>query len=121
MALPVLFAVDEDPGAVAELESQLVQRYGRDYRAETLRDPDEALTRRKELSDARTEVAVGLAGQSLRATAGEELLDHVRRLHPHAKRALLVPANVWADESTAETIRGLMALGRIDYYVPRPL
>jgi thioredoxin reductase (NADPH) len=117
MALPVLFAVDEDPGAIAELESQLFQRYGREYRVETLRDPDEALTRLKELSDARTEVALVLAGQSLR----EELLDHVRRLHPHAKRALLVPANVWADESTAETIRGLMALGRIDYYVPRPL
>jgi thioredoxin reductase (NADPH) len=121
MALPVLFAVDEDPGAIAELESQLVQRYGREYRVETLRDPDEALTRLKELSDARTEVALVLAGQSLRDKAGEELLDHVRRLHPHAKRALLVPANVWADESTAETIRGLMALGRIDYYVPRPL
>jgi thioredoxin reductase (NADPH) len=121
MALPVLFAVDEDPGSLAELKSQLVQRYDRDYRVESLRDPDEALTRLEELSDAGTEVALVLAGQSLPGKAGEELLDHVRRLHPHAKRALLVPANVWADESAAKAIRALMALGWIDYYVPRPL
>ena len=44
----------------------------------------------------------------------------MRRLHPHAGRALLVPANVWADQSAADAIRDSMALGRIDYYVPRP-
>ena len=44
----------------------------------------------------------------------------MRQLHPHAGRALLVPANVWSDQPTAEAIRDLMALGRIDYYVPRP-
>ena len=53
MTPPILFAVDEDPVVVAELESQLVQRYGRDYRVESLRDPDQALTRLKELSEAR--------------------------------------------------------------------
>jgi thioredoxin reductase (NADPH) len=117
----MLFAVDEDPEVVAELERQLGQRYGRDYRVECLRDPEAALTRLTELSGAGEDVALVLAGQSLSGTTGEELLDHVRRLHPHAKRALLVSANTWADESAAEAIRALMALGRIDYFVPRPL
>jgi thioredoxin reductase (NADPH) len=121
MALPILFAVDEDPVVVAELEGQLVQRYGRDYRVESLRDPDQALTRLNELSEAGAEVALVLAGTSLHGQSGEELLDHVRRLHPHAKRALVVAANVWAEGPAAEAIRALMALGRIDYYVPRPL
>src|SRR5262245_66485325 len=121
MTLPILFAVDEDPVVVAELESQLVRRYGRDYRVESLRDPDQALTRLKELSETGADVALVLAGTSLHGQQGEELLDQVRLLHPHAKRALIVPANVWADGPAADAIRGLMALGPIDYYVPRLL
>jgi len=119
--LPVVLAVDDDPEVVAELESQLVQRYGRDYRVECFRDPEEALARLTELSENGSDLALVLAGQSPPGTPGDELLDHVRRLHPHAKRALLVPANAWADDETADAVRALMALGRIDYYVPRPL
>jgi thioredoxin reductase (NADPH) len=44
----------------------------------------------------------------------------VRQLHPHARRALLVPANVWSNRPAAEAIRDSMALGRIDSYVLRP-
>ena len=61
-----------------------------------------------------------LAASSLSSTSGRHLLERVRQLHPHAGRALLVPANVWSDQPTAEAIRDSMALGRIDYYVPRP-
>ena len=120
MALPVLVAVDEDPDVLAEVETQLVQRYGRDYLVECLRDPVEALRTLEGLQEAGADVALVLAGQSLSATTGDELLDHVRRLHPHAKRALLVAANAWTDEPTARAIRASMALGRIDYYVLRP-
>jgi thioredoxin reductase (NADPH) len=48
------------------------------------------------------------------------LLELARQLHPHAKRAMLVPPDAWMDPSTAEAIRRSMALGRIDYYVLRP-
>jgi thioredoxin reductase (NADPH) len=48
------------------------------------------------------------------------LFDRTRQLHPHAKRALVVPADAWADQPSAEAILGSMALGRIDYYVPKP-
>ena len=34
MALAVLVAVDDDPHVLEEVETQLVQRYGRDYRVE---------------------------------------------------------------------------------------
>lgn len=36
---PLLPAVDEDPEALAEVETQLLERYGRDYRVKGLRDP----------------------------------------------------------------------------------
>ena len=41
-------------------------------------------------------------------------------LHPHAKRALLIPWGGWADEETADAIRTAMALGHIDYYALKP-
>ncbi|MGE5274075.1 MAG: FAD-dependent oxidoreductase [Verrucomicrobiota bacterium] len=120
MPLPVLLAVDDDPDVLAEVEAQLLQRYGRDYRVECLRDPAKALRTLEELKEAGSDVALVLAGQSLSGTTDDELLDHVRHLHPHAKRALLVTANAWRDEPTAQAIRASMALGRIDYYVLRP-
>jgi thioredoxin reductase (NADPH) len=61
-----------------------------------------------------------LAASSLPSASGLHLLEHVRQLHPHARRALLVPAGVWADQPTADAIRDSIALGRIDSYVQRP-
>jgi thioredoxin reductase (NADPH) len=116
--LPVLVAVDAD--VIEDVETQLVRRYGGDYRVEAFRDPDEALQALTELRDAGADVALVLVGQSLAGAAGDDLLDHVRRLHPQAKRALLVPANAWTDAAAAGAIRAAMALGRIDYYVLRP-
>ena len=43
MRRPLLIAVDEDREALESLETQLVQRYARDYRVECLGDPDEAV------------------------------------------------------------------------------
>ena len=120
MRLPVLLAVDDDRDALDTVETQLVQRYAHDYRVESIGDPEEALQTLQELADAGEDVALVLASSSLSSEPGRHLLERVRRLHPHAGRALLVPANVWADQSAADAIRDSMALGRIDYYVPRP-
>jgi thioredoxin reductase (NADPH) len=120
MGLPVMVAVDEDPDVLENVAAQLDQRYGRDYRVERFRDPDEALRGLTGLRDSGADVALVLAGQSSSGTSDDELLDHVRQLHPHAKRALLVGPQAWADESTARTLRASMALGRIDHYVLRP-
>jgi thioredoxin reductase (NADPH) len=120
MTLPLLITVDEDPGVAADVERHLVQRYGRDYRIEAFSDADEALRALTELREQAAEVALVLAGQPSSPPADADLFEHVRRLHPHAKRALLVSANAWADDATAGAIRGSLALGRIDHYVLRP-
>jgi thioredoxin reductase (NADPH) len=117
---PVLVAIDEDPDVLEDVKTQLVQRYSSDYRVEALGDPGEALRTLTELADAGADVALVLSGQSSTGTGGPELLEQVRQLHPHAKRALLVSSSAWADEATAEAIRASMALGRIDHYVLRP-
>ncbi len=120
MNLPVLLAFDEDPEVLENVNAQLVQRYGRDYRVEVHADSDDALRKLTELADAGDEVPLVLAGQPTLGTAGTDFLEHVRRLHPHAKRALLVSRSVWVDGPSAESIRAAMALGRIDHYVLEP-
>jgi thioredoxin reductase (NADPH) len=120
MALPVLLVVDDDPKVLEDVEGQLAQRYGREYQVVALADPNEAVESLEELGDNGADVALVLAGHSP-DRSDDELLDHVRRLHPQAKRALLVAANAWTDDATAEAIRASMALGRIDHYLFRPL
>ena len=117
-SLPVLVAVDQD--ALEDVTAQLTQRYGRDYRVEGFGGSAEALRALTGLDRDGSEVALVLVGESSAAGGDGKLFDDVRRLHPHAKRALLVSANAWVDEPTAEAIRASMALGRIDHYVYRP-
>src|SRR5881397_672976 len=100
MPLSVMVAVDEDLDGLENVRAQLVQRYGRDYRIEALSDPDEALSRLTALRDAGADIALVLAGQSASGAAAE-LLDHVRQLHPHAKRVLLVSESR-SEEHTSE-------------------
>ena len=120
MPAPVLLAVEDDPAALGDAERELRDRYGRSYRVICTCSPDEALATLTRLSDAGDEVALVLAAQWLAGTTGSELLGDVRRLHPHAKRGLLVPWGGWAHRPTAEAIFDAMAMGRIDYYVLRP-
>jgi thioredoxin reductase (NADPH) len=121
MPEPVLLAVEEDATALADVERELRDRYARSYRIIGTHSPDEALQELTQLADAGEEVALVLAAQWLSGTTGSELLERVGELHPHAKRGLLVPWRAWADEPTSEAIFESMALGRIDYYLLRPV
>ena len=120
MSRPAIVAIDQDPGLLANAQGQLGRRYGREYRIECLLDPGEARRRFEEMHEASAEVALVLVGQSVPGGTADELFDLVRRLHPHAKRALLVSPDAWTDPPTATAIRRAMALGRIDYYAARP-
>jgi thioredoxin reductase (NADPH) len=121
MSLPVLLILEERPDALAPIETQLAERYGRDYHVEAFDDPDEAARALDALANSGTELALVLVGQSAATAADGAFLDRVRRIHPHAKRALLVPFGGWADDSTTEAFRAALALGRIDHYVPEPM
>jgi thioredoxin reductase (NADPH) len=120
IALPVLLAFDENQETLGVLESQLNQRYAHDYRVECLGDPDLTQQRLTEMACGGEEVALVLADKSESVTAPGGLLEAVRELHPHAKCALLVPSDVWADRSSADAIRALIALGRVHYFAVRP-
>src|SRR3954454_5794378 len=118
---PVLLAVDADPAALGDVERELCDRYARSYSVSCTPSPDEALEILERLSDAEEDVALVLAAQSLSGATGDHLLERVGQLHPHAKRGLLVPWHAWTHQPTTEAIFGAMALGRIDYYVLKPM
>src|SRR5215207_5089970 len=120
MPAPMLLAVDGDPDALGRVEQELRDRYKSSYRVVGTRRPDEALALLTEVADAGEDVALVLAAQWLPEMTGSELLERVRRLHPQAKRGLLVSWGEWGERQTAEAIFDSMALGRIDYYVLRP-
>ncbi len=117
--LPLILAVDEDPEALARITSEL-QRYARDYRVVCGPSTESALSQLEAMRDRDAAVAIVLAARGTQELKGERLLERVHALHPHAKRALLIPWGGWADEETADAIRTAMALGYIDYYALTP-
>jgi thioredoxin reductase (NADPH) len=117
---PVLLAVEDDGLALGDIERELRDRYASSYRVLCTGSPEEALDELTSLAESGDEVALVLAAQWLPGTTGSELLERVGQLHPHAKRALLVPWRAWGDVPTAQAIFESMALGRIDYFVLKP-
>src|SRR5688572_6042705 len=101
---PVLLVVDEDEGALSDVESALRDRYERHYRIECLTSADEARTLLQTLATADDDVALVLAGQRLHGATGTELLDDARRLHPHARRALLIAWGEQGDPSVGDAL-----------------
>ena len=120
MSAPVLVAVDEDAGALRDVERELRDRYARHYRVMCMRSSHESRARLDELAAAGEEVALVLAGHWLSGMTGSDLLDEARHLHPHSRRGLLIAWGDWGDRATGEAIFDSIARGRIDHYVLRP-
>jgi thioredoxin reductase (NADPH) len=120
MAEPVLIAVDQDTGCLADLDRELRDRYGRDYRVACYERPLDACAHLQELATNGEAVALVLAAQRLDGMTGSALLDEARRLHPHSRRGLLVAWGEWGDPEVGEAIFDSIARGRIDYYILRP-
>jgi thioredoxin reductase (NADPH) len=120
MTSAAVVAVSQDPAVLDTVRAYLVDRYSHDYRIECLRDPDDALALLEKLAGDGVEVALLLAAQSAIEATDDALLDATHRLHPQAKRAMLVSTNAWTDARTAEAIRASMTLGRVDHFVLEP-
>ena len=117
--LPLILAVDEDSEALERITTEL-QRYARDYAVICGPSTEAALAQLERLHENGEAVAIVLAARGSSALKGEHLLERVHELHPHAKRALLIPWGGWAEDETADAIRNAMALGYIDYYALKP-
>jgi thioredoxin reductase (NADPH) len=114
---PVLLTVDDDADALVKIKRELHGRYGNDYRVVCERSTEAAMTRLRGIRAAGEEVAVVLADQWMPGTTGTEFLTHAHQLYPGAKRALLFERG---NRTIREPILQAMALGQIDYYLPKP-
>jgi thioredoxin reductase (NADPH) len=114
---PVLLAVDDDPHTLDRVEHELRQRYGSYYRISCERSPEAGMRMLRDLRAAGEEVAVVLADQWMPGMTGVEFLTHTRQLYPGARRALLFERG---NRTIREPILQGMALGQIDYYLPKP-
>ena len=117
---PWMLVVEDDSEARALIRSVLERRYGSDYRVTCEKSPLGALEKLEALREAGDQVALILADQWGPELTGREFLVRARRLHAHAKRALLVDWGSWGHQPTAEAMLGAMARGEIDYYVLKP-
>ena len=117
---PILFVADDDPDALERTEAELTRRYGGDYRIVSERSAPVAVAELGRLRDRGEAVALALADVWMAEGPGSDLLDQVRVLHPHAKRALLIDWGAWRDRPTADAILHAMGAGKADYYVLKP-
>ena len=120
MSAPLLVAVDGDPRRLGDVERELRGRYERDYRVRCLTSAADARATLQELAESGEQVALVLAGEVLEDAHGTTLLGEVRRLFPHAERALLVSYSHVGHPGTADAIFEAIARGRIDHWLVRP-
>ncbi|MGH2985224.1 MAG: FAD-dependent oxidoreductase [Solirubrobacterales bacterium] len=118
---PVLVAVDDDPEALGRIGGELRRRYGDDYRVVCESSSEAVIAELEALRAQGERVALVLADVWMAEQSGSDVLNRVRGLHPHAKRALLIDWGAWGHRPTADSILHAMATGRIDYYVLKPV
>jgi thioredoxin reductase (NADPH) len=117
MARPVVMAVDDDPVALGVLRQELDKRYGADYRLLCDGDTEAGLRALERLQADGGQVALVLADQWMPTMTGLQFLTRAHRLHPTAKRGLLID---WGDSTTAEPILQAATFDQVDYWINKP-
>jgi len=118
---PILLAVDDHSQDLEAIQEELLKRYGADYGVLAERSAASALQRLEELRAASAEVAILLAAFEMSAMSGIAYLEQAHRLHPYARRVLLLTHSVrWGDRSASMPIVTAISLGQIDRYTTKP-
>lgn len=117
MAKPVLVVVDDEDASLRMLARELHQRYGASYEIVASSSAEEGLRRLADLRAEGAQVPLILADQWMPGMTGTQLLARARELHPAARRGLLAS---WGDQSAMAPILEAVALGQLEFYVPKP-
>src|SRR5262245_23708895 len=117
---PVLLAIDDDVNLLDDIECELRDRYERHYQVVCVRSREEMRAKLAEFAASGVEVALVLAARSTAGAPSSELVAEVRKVHPRAKRALVVAFGDWGQKAVGDEIFEGMADGWFDHYVLRP-
>jgi thioredoxin reductase (NADPH) len=112
--MPVLFVVDDDIGVLEALMVDLGRRLAGEYELVAEHSPLAALATLRELATRSREVALLFAGQEMSEMGGVEFMMEAHKLHPAAKRVLLVGRG---DYTAANPAVQAMILGQLDYHL----
>jgi len=115
-ARPVLLIVDGDAGVVQALRDDLGRRFGEDFQVIGESSAAAGLAALRRMAEENQQVALLIADHGMSEMAGTEFLARAHKLHPLAKRVLLVER----DYSAHSPIVQAMMLGQADYHLTKP-
>lgn len=119
---PVLMAVDDHMQDLETAQRELLKRYGAYYDVRVDDSTAASLQRLVEMRAAGVQVAILLAALEMDAISGIDYLEQAHKLHPYAKRVLLLTHNVrWGDRSASQPIVTAISRGQIDRYTTKPV
>jgi thioredoxin reductase (NADPH) len=114
---PVFLVVDDDRDTAEAVRLALDRRFGADYTVLGYRSAHDGLAALQRLRDRGRPVAILIADLWMPDMTGLEFLVEAHRLHPDARRALLLQG---FDRRETEQVAQAMALGSIDTWVFKP-
>ena len=114
---PVILVVDDQPDDRRVLSRDLRRRYGGDYRVLSAGSGSAGLRLLDRLRSDGVGVALLLASDRMRPMSGTEFLSSSQRLHPHARRLLLI---AFGETKNFDPILRAMTLHQIDYFLAAP-
>ncbi len=116
-AHPLILVVSGDGAVRRGLVDDIAHRFGADYAVTAVATADAALHRLESRLAAGLRTALVIVDEQLPEQARSDLLRHVSRQQPLAKRILLIERGNWSSD---HPVISAMALGRVDYHLFRP-
>ncbi len=113
---PVIFVIDDDAKVAEALRDDLSRRFGRDFKLIAETSAASGLVMLRELADSGVPVALLIVDHDMAEMSGIDVLAEAHRLHPLAKRVLLVER----DYSASSPVVQAMTLGQADYHITKP-
>jgi len=113
---PVVLIVDDDLGVMHAMNEDLGRRFGHDFRVIGEASATTGLATLRELAVAHESVALLIADNRMAEMPGVDFLADAHKMHPLAKRVLLVER----DYSARSPLVDAMTLGLADYHITKP-
>ncbi len=113
---PVVLIVDDDPGVVHAMKEDLSSRFSHDFRIIGETSAAAGLATLREMAIGHQPVALLIADNRMGEMPGVDFLAGAHKMHPLAKRVLLVER----DYSARSPLVDAMTLGRADYHITKP-
>ena len=116
-ATPLILVVSGDETVRQRLVHDIARRFGADYTVTAAATTEAALDRLEDQASAGADTALVIVDERLGNPPPADFLLRVHRLHPQAKRIMLIERGNY---SSRHPVVSVMALGQVDYHLFNP-